>query len=87
MRFSTSREGREFVIRVPGVAQSPLSNDETAALLNWLAHNLSDLPLPRTFLDYSAAEVARLRSHPLSQVGATRARLLKKYPLQSGHGS
>jgi len=34
--FSTSPEGRDYVIRVPGVAQSPLSDEDTAALLNWM---------------------------------------------------
>jgi hypothetical protein len=75
--FSESREGRDYVIEVPGVAQSPLSDVETAALLNWLARNLSDVPLPHNFLDYSAAEVQRLRIHPMAQVRARRERLLK----------
>lgn len=75
--FSASRAGRDYVIEVPGVAQSPLSDAETAALLNWLARNLSDLPLPRNFLDYSAAEVRGLRIHPLAQVHARRERLMK----------
>jgi hypothetical protein len=75
--FSVSREGRDYVIEVPGVAQSPLSDEDTAALLNWLARNLSDLPLPQHYLDYSAAEVQRLRIHPLAQVRARRERLLK----------
>jgi mono/diheme cytochrome c family protein len=78
--FSTSSEGREYVIRVPGVAQSPLSDEETAALLNWMARNLSDLALPSDFTDYSAAEVKRLRAHPLAQVSVMRARLLRAAP-------
>src|ERR1700722_10941568 len=44
--FSTSAEGRDYVIRVPGVAQSPLSDEDTAALLNWMTRNLSDVKLP-----------------------------------------
>jgi mono/diheme cytochrome c family protein len=84
--FSTSHEGREYVIRVPGVAQSPLSDAQTAALLNWMARNLSDLPLPSGFTDYSAAEVKRFRAHPLAQVSATRARLLRAVPEGSQAG-
>jgi hypothetical protein len=75
--FSASAAGRDYIIRVPGVAQSPLSDEETAALLNWMARNLSDLPLPPGFLAYSAAEVQRSRTHPLSQVRSVRARLMK----------
>jgi hypothetical protein len=75
--FSASAAGRDYIIRVPGVAQSPLSDEETAALLNWMARNLSDLPLPPGFVAYSSAEVQRARSHPLSQVRSARARLMK----------
>jgi hypothetical protein len=75
--FSASLDGRDYVVRVPGVAQSPLSDEDTAALLNWMARNLSDLELPPGFVDYSEAEIHRLREHPLVRVSAIRARLLK----------
>jgi len=75
--FSATPEGRDYVIRVPGVAQSPLSNEDTAALLNWMARNLSDLPPAPGFTDYSDAEVQRVRDHPLIRVRAIRARLVK----------
>ncbi len=75
--FSASHEGREYVMRVPGVAQSPLSDEETAALLNWMARNLSDVSVPPGFADYSEAEVHRVRDRPLAQVSALRARLWK----------
>jgi hypothetical protein len=74
--FSAMPEGRQYVVRVPGVAQSPLSDEETAALLNWMARNLSDLALPPDFVDYSAAEIQRWRTQPLAQVSAVRARLM-----------
>jgi hypothetical protein len=75
--FSASLEGRNYVVRVPGVAQSPLSDEDTAALLNWMARNLSDLKVPPGFLDYSEAEIHRLRDRPLVRISAIRARLLK----------
>jgi hypothetical protein len=74
--LSATPRGRDYVIRVPGVAQSRLSDEETAALLNWMTRNLSDLPVSSSFVDYSAAEVGRSRPHPLMRVGETRARLL-----------
>ncbi len=83
--FSASAAGRDYIIRVPGVAQSPLSDGETAALLNWMARNLSDLPLPPGFIAYSAVEVQRSRSHPLSQVRNVRARLMKAAAAQDVH--
>jgi mono/diheme cytochrome c family protein len=75
--FSASREGRDYIVRVPGVAQSPLSDADTAALLNWMARNLSDLKLPPDFVDYSAAEVRSLRHRPLAKVSDMRVRLMQ----------
>jgi hypothetical protein len=83
--LSATPEGRDYIIRVPGVAQSPLSNEDTAALLNWMARNLSDLALPPSFADYSAAEIGRLRAHPLIHVRAARARLLRAAAAQTPH--
>ena len=80
VRFSSTPEGRDFVLRVPGVAQSPLSDAETAALLNWMARNLSDLPLPADFVDYTAAEVGRARHRPLAEVRRVREQLLGAIP-------
>ena len=74
--FSELSEGRDYVIRVPGVAQSPLSNEDTAALLNWMARHLSDVKVAPNFIDYSASEIQKLRHHPLVRVSAIRARLL-----------
>jgi hypothetical protein len=75
--FSASPEGRDYVIRVPGVAQSPLSDQDTAALLNWMARNLSDVKVSPGFVDYSEAEIHSLRDRPLVRVSVIRARLLK----------
>jgi hypothetical protein len=75
--FSRSSEGREYVIRVPGVAQSPLSDEDIAALLTWMARNLSDLKLPADFTDYSPAEIHRSRNRPFAKLKAVRARLMR----------
>ena len=75
--FSASPAGRNYVVRVPGVAQSPLTDQDTAALLNWMARNLSDLEVPSGFVDYSEAEIHALRDRPLVRVSAIRAGLLK----------
>jgi len=74
--LSGSAQGRDYVIRVPGVAQSPLSSEDTAALLNWMVRNLSDLDVPATVTDYSAGEIERSRHRPLARVKDLRAQLL-----------
>jgi hypothetical protein len=76
--FSMISPGREFVLRVPGVAQSPLTDAEVAAVLNWMARNLSDAPLPAEFRDYTAREVRAVRGRPLPQVSAARQKLLER---------
>jgi hypothetical protein len=82
--FSMISAGREFVLRVPGVAQSPLTDAEVAAVLNWMARNLSDAPLPAGFRDYSAGEVRAVRGRPLPQVSAARHKLLERVQGSSG---
>ena len=78
--FSATPEGRDFVMRVPGVAQAALSDADIAALLNWMARNLSDVPLTAGFADYTAAEVGSARHRPLAAVRDARARLLSGLP-------
>jgi len=76
--FSLSADGRDFVMRVPGVSQSPLDDAQIAALLNWMVRNLSDVPVPDAFVDYTAEEVGRVRHQPLVGVAAARTRLLEQ---------
>jgi hypothetical protein len=85
--FSATPLGRSYVLRVPGVAQSPLSDADTAALLNWMAHNLSDVAPPTGFVDYSEPEVRALRHHPLAQVRALRARLMRDAATSAATGA
>lgn len=76
--FSALADGRDFVLRVPGVAQAPLSDAEIAALLNWMVRNLSDVAVPPAFVDYTADEVGRARHRPLAAVREARAALLRR---------
>jgi hypothetical protein len=75
--FSLATEGRQFIVRVPGVAQSALTDRDIALLLNWMARNLSDVPPPSNFADYTAVEVGRFRHNPLTTVKTARERLLR----------
>lgn len=75
--FSGLPAGRDYLLRVPGVAQSPLSDADLAALMNWMVRNLSDVPVPAGFVDYTAAEVGQARQHPLVKVVDERRRLLE----------
>ena len=79
--FSALPEGREYLLRVPGVAQAALSDKDLATLMNWIARNLSDVPLPQNFVEFTAAEVGAARRQPLAAVTAQRARLLDQIKL------
>ncbi len=66
--------GREYLVRVPGVAQAPLSDARIARLLNWVLENYSNLrPEP----PFDAAEVASFRSAPLRDPVGFRAGLTR----------
>jgi hypothetical protein len=70
-------QGREFLIRVPGVAQAPLSDADIALLLNWMVRHMSDVRIGLRFKDYSAEEVHRQRARPLTGVSAARISVLR----------
>jgi mono/diheme cytochrome c family protein len=65
--------GRDYVVRVPGVAQAPLSDSRLADLLTWLVerHGANALQPP-----FTPEEVATLRSRPLLDPFAVRRGLL-----------
>jgi len=76
-RFLTVSGGREFLIRVPGTAQSALNDEEVAGVLNWILQNFSKDELPSDFVPYSTQEVSRYRHQPLADVSTVRAALIE----------
>ena len=77
-RFLQVAGGREYLIQVPGTAQSPLTDKEVAAVLNWILHNFSRSELPADFTPYTTAEVARYRNEPLANASEVRTGLIHK---------
>ena len=74
--------GREFLVRVPGVAQSSLDDAALAELLNWMLRRYDAQDLPRDFAPYTAEEVGRTRRNPLTDLeGARRALRLDAPPV------
>ncbi|HLK13055.1 MAG TPA: cytochrome c [Candidatus Binatia bacterium] len=76
-RFLRVAGGREFLARVPGVAQAPLDDAALAGVLNWMLARFDPAHLPAGFVPYDAAEVGRLRHEPLIDVEGVRERLLE----------
>ncbi|HWW81900.1 MAG TPA: cytochrome c [Steroidobacteraceae bacterium] len=77
-RYMRSPAGRNYILRVPGAANSVLSDAQLAGVLNWLAQTFdaqelsSDVPL------FSAAEVTSVRHTPLPSVLATRREVVRE---------
>jgi mono/diheme cytochrome c family protein len=71
-RLLERRGGREYLMRVPGVAQAPLSDERLAALLTWVLGRFgAAAPSP----PFSAAEVGGARTEPLTDPRQARAAL------------
>jgi hypothetical protein len=72
--------GREFLVRVPGMSQSALNDEQLAGLLNWLLRKdgMAGASVPEHYQPYSAEEVAQLRHKAMLNLPGTRAVLIKE---------
>jgi hypothetical protein len=71
--------GREYLVRVPGVATSPLSDADLAEVVNWMLWRFDREHLPGNFRPFTASEMGPLRSRPLRlEAAGIRADLLSK---------
>jgi len=77
-RFVTVPGGREYLVRVPGSAQSSLDDAELAAVLDWMIREFGPPEVAARLVPFSAEEVARHRRRPLTDVGAARRELLHR---------
>ena len=68
--------GREFIVQVPGVMNSPLGDGEIASLMNWLLPYVASATTPANTPPYTADEIARLRKHRPLDVITTRRQLI-----------
>ena len=73
--FASTAEGRSYLVRVPGAAQSPLSDSDLAELMNWMLRTFSaaDAPAP-----YTEAEITTHRRTPMHDVQRVRKVLLEQ---------
>ena len=70
--------GREYLGRVPGIASSPLSDDELRQVVNWMLWRFDARDVPANFAPYTAREIGRLRVRPMRiGMAALRRRLLR----------
>jgi mono/diheme cytochrome c family protein len=77
-RYMRSPAGRNYILRVPGAANSALSDAELAAVLNWLAQTYDAQELSGDVPLFTAPEVSSLRHSPLTSVLATRSAVVRE---------
>ena len=74
--FMRTAEGRNYVLRVPGAANSALSDAQLTAVLNWLAENYG-APGETRPVPFTVDEVTRVRHSPLADVQARRREVVR----------
>ena len=79
--FLSSNEGRAYLIRVPGSANSPLTDVELSEVVNWILFTMSDKSLPDSFNPLTPEEVQTYRGQPNLHAKAERSRLIAKFPI------
>lgn len=63
-RLLSSREGRAFIQRVPGVAMSALPSDRLTAVLNWLVAEYVEPATASRIAPFTTEEIERMRHQP-----------------------
>ena len=74
--FMRTPEGRDYVLRVPGAANSALPDAQLAAVLNWLAQTYG-APGQPPVAPFSVEDVTRVRRAPLADVQARRREVIR----------
>jgi len=72
--YLNTPEGRGYLPRLPNVAFAALNDQELAAVLNYVVFDLGGASVPNGAKPYDAAEVARWRARPLTEVPLTEYR-------------
>ena len=80
--FLSTQQGREYLVRVPGSANSTLDNPQLAEVLNWIITEMGGDSVPAKMQFYSAAEVAELRKNPLFEVTEYRKQLVSELSIK-----
>jgi len=75
--YMRSPIGRDYVLRVPGAANSVLSDARLAAVLNWVASSFDGGALPADVAPFTTEEVTHSRHNPLADVLATRREVIR----------
>jgi mono/diheme cytochrome c family protein len=85
--FLSVEGGREYLTRVPGVANAGLSDVQLAELLNWTLVKFDSAHIPRDFKPFTPEAVRLGRTRVLvSEAAGERASLTRKFPAAGSGG-
>jgi mono/diheme cytochrome c family protein len=74
--------GREYLIKVPGVMGSGLTDQQVADVVNWVMNGIASASMPPNYQLYRAEEVRQARSTPMLNVTEARQRLTEQAQTQ-----
>lgn len=80
-KFMATQQGREYLIRVPGAANSALNDAELAEVMNWMLQEFGNRD-NRNWHPYIASEVAEYRKRPLNETVEYREKLIASLGLE-----
>lgn len=76
--FLQNKVAREYLVRVPGSANSSLNDEQLAEVLNWMILELGGKSVPKDMKYFTTKEVGTLRQAPLFEVVEYREQLVKQ---------
>ena len=71
--------GRSYVVQVPGASQAPVTDQQLAAIINWILTEFSSDTLAPGFKPLTAHEVGLVRSQTLADPLKRREEIWRKY--------
>ncbi len=71
--------GRDYLVRVPGASQAPVTDAELADIINWILTEFNADTLAPDFGSFTAEEVKNARAHTLADPLKHREALWQRY--------
>jgi len=70
--------GRDYLVQVPGAANSTLSDAALADVINWMVRGFAGESLPADFVPFSANEVTKARAVRPVDIAGIRSTLMAR---------
>lgn len=74
-----SQDGRDYIVRVPGASQTPLTDEQLAQVMNWVLTNFNAETLGSNFRPLTGNEVGKARQRVLADPVRFRKSLWPEY--------